>query len=215
MPNFLLSFHLAYDASTRTVACYHTQLRALGANYCLGLHGREINDFLHIYASILHLIVVAHILTERSRPSNTLIGVNSLGLTKSEAETRLVSDGPNVLPSAKPRNLLQRFIDVVREPMLTLLVAAGLINFIVSEPLDAAVLMLTVFIVVGISLYQSSRTEKALEALRDLSSRRALVVRDGIEARIPGRDVVRGDLVILSEGDRVPADGGLQLRADW
>lgn len=121
----------------------------------------------------------------------------------------MFSDGPNVLPSAKPRNLLQRFIGVVREPMLTLLVAAGLINFIVSEPLDAAVLMLTVFIVVGISLYQSSRTEKALEALRDLSSPRALVVRDGIEARIPGRDVVRGDLVILSEGDRVPADGRL------
>lgn len=121
----------------------------------------------------------------------------------------MFSDGPNVLPSAKPRNLLQRFIGVVREPMLTLLVAAGLINFIVSEPLDAAVLMFTVFIVVGISLYQSSRTEKALEALRDLSSPRALVVRDGIEARIPGRDVVRGDLVILSEGDRVPADGRL------
>lgn len=132
-----------------------------------------------------------------------------MGLTKSEAESQLLSDGPNVLPSAKPRNFLQRFIGVVREPMLTLLVAAGLINFIVSEPLDAAVLMLTVFIVVGISLYQSSRTEKALEALRDLSSPRALVVRDGIEARIPGRDVVRGDLVILSEGDRVPADGRL------
>lgn len=121
----------------------------------------------------------------------------------------MLSDGSNVLPSAKPRNLLQRFIGVVREPMLTLLVAAGLINFIVSEPLDATVLMLTVFIVVGISLYQSSRSEKALEALRDLSSPRALVVRDGIEARIPGRDVVRGDLVILTEGDRVPADGRL------
>ncbi len=135
--------------------------------------------------------------------------MNSIGLTTGEAESRLLVDGPNVLPSAKPRNLLQRFIAVVREPMLTLLVAAGLINFIVSEPLDAAVLMLTVFIVVGISLYQSSRSEKALEALRDLSSPRALVVRDGIETRIPGRDVVRGDLVILSEGDRVPADGRL------
>jgi Ca2+-transporting ATPase len=93
--------------------------------------------------------------------------------------------------------------------MLSLLVAAGLINFVVSEVLDASVLMLTVFIVVGISLYQSSRTERALEALRDLSSPRALVVRDGVEERIPGKDVVRGDLVILSEGDRVPADGRL------
>lgn len=135
--------------------------------------------------------------------------MDSIGLTKSEAESRLLSDGPNVLPSSKPKNVVQRFISVVREPMLTLLVAAGLINFLVSEPLDAAVLMLTVFIVVGISLYQSSRTEKALEALRDLSSPRALVVRDGVEARIAGKDVVRGDLVILSEGDRVSADGRL------
>lgn len=132
-----------------------------------------------------------------------------IGLTKSEAEHRLEFDGPNLLPSAKPRNFLQQLVGVIREPMLTLLVAAGLINFLVSEVLDASVLMLTVFIVVGISLYQSSRTERALIALRDLSSPRALVVRDGIEERIPGKDVVRGDLVILSEGDRVPADGRL------
>lgn len=131
------------------------------------------------------------------------------GLTKSDAEQRLALEGPNLLPSAKPRNVIQQFIAVVREPMLSLLVAAGLINFIVSEVLDASVLMLTVFIVVGISLYQASRTERALEALRDLSSPRALVIRDGAEERIPGRDVVRGDLVILSEGDRVPADGRL------
>lgn len=135
--------------------------------------------------------------------------MNSTGLTKSEAERRLISDGPNLLPSAKPRNFIQQFSGVLREPMLLLLVSAGLINFIVSEILDAAVLMLTVFIIVGISLYQERRTERALIALRDLSSPRALVVRDGIETRIPGRDVVRGDLVILSEGDRVPADGRL------
>ena len=135
--------------------------------------------------------------------------MDAIGLTKGEAGRRLESEGPNVLPTAKPKNFLQRFIGVVREPMLTLLVAAGLINFIVSEPLDASVLMLTVLMVVGISLYQTSRTESALEALRDLSSPRALVVRDGKEGRIPGKDVVRGDLVILNEGDRVPADGSL------
>jgi Ca2+-transporting ATPase len=141
--------------------------------------------------------------------------MNPVGLTKSEAEHRLSSEGPNLLPSAKPRNLLQQFLGVVREPMLSLLVAAGLINFFVSEILDALVLMLTVFIVVGISLYQASKTERALEALRDLSSPRALVVRDGIEERIPGKDVVRGDLVILSEGDRVPADGRLTSSSNF
>jgi len=135
--------------------------------------------------------------------------VNSIGLTKSEAERQLGSDGPNLLPSAKPRNFLQQFTGVLREPMLILLVSAGLINFLVSKTLDASILMLTVLIVVGISLYQERRTERALIALRDLSSPRALVVRDGIETRIPGIDVVRGDLVILSEGDRVPADGRL------
>ncbi len=136
--------------------------------------------------------------------------MNPLGLTKGEAERRLEVEGPNLLPSAKPNNVFQQFVAVVREPMLTLLVAAGLINFFLSEPLDAAVLMLTVFIIIGISLYQSHRTENALVALRDLSSPRAMVIRDGIQARIPGRDVVRGDLVILNEGDRVPADSGRQ-----
>jgi len=135
--------------------------------------------------------------------------VTSIGLTKGEAERRLGSEGLNQLPSAKPRTFLSQLIAVLREPMLGLLVSAGLINFLLSEPLDASVLMLTVFIVVGITLYQQNRSERALNALRDLSSPRALVIRDGIETRIPGKDVVRGDLVILSEGDRVPADGNL------
>ena len=131
------------------------------------------------------------------------------GLTTSEAERRLASEGPNLLPNIKPRNFIQQFIGVLREPMLSLLVAAGIINFVVAEFLDASVLMMTVFIIIGISLYQSSRTEQALTALRDLSSPRALVVRDGFNVRIPGKDVVPGDLVILNEGDRVPADGRL------
>lgn len=135
--------------------------------------------------------------------------MNSIGLTKSEAEHRLLSEGSNLLPSAKPRNYFQLFVGVLREPMLSLLVGAGVINLIVSEILDASILMVTVFLVVGISLYQERRTEQALIALRDLSSPRALVVRDGTQTRIAGRNVVRGDLVIFSEGDRVPADGQL------
>src|SRR5262249_12125374 len=75
-----------------------------------------------------------------------------------------------------------------------------------------------VFVVMGITLYQERKTERALEALRDLSSPRALVVRDGQRRRIPGREVVRGDLLILAEGDRVPADAvllsGTQLAVD-
>lgn len=63
-----------------------------------------------------------------------------------------------------------------------------------------------VFVVTGISFYQEHKTERTLEALRDLSSPRALVIREGRPTRIPGREVVKGDLIILAEGDRVPAD---------
>lgn len=64
-----------------------------------------------------------------------------------------------------------------------------------------------VFVIIGITLYQERKTERTLEALRDLSSPRAVVIRDGESKRVAGRDVVRGDLVLLKEGDRVPADG--------
>ena len=131
------------------------------------------------------------------------------GLTSEEAARRLAGDGPNELPAAERRNLLRQAWDVVREPMLLLLVCAGTINFLLAEPLDGAILMSFVVVVIGISIYQEHKTENALAALRDLSSPRALVVRDGVQQRIPGREVVRGDLVLLAEGDRVPADAVL------
>jgi len=131
------------------------------------------------------------------------------GLPVEEAARRLAADGPNELPTARPRNLLQQAWAVLREPMLVLLVAAGAINFALSEPLDGILLMLTVLVVVGISIYQERKTENALTALRDLSSPRALVIRDGQQVRVAGREVVRGDIVLLVEGDRVPADAVL------
>ena len=93
--------------------------------------------------------------------------------------------------------------------MLLLLVVAGVVYFLLAEPLDGVILMSFVVVVITISLYQEHKTETALTALRDLSSPRALVVRDGHQQRIAGRDVVRGDVALLAEGDRVPADGVL------
>ena len=136
-------------------------------------------------------------------------GLVLAGLTSQQAATRLAADGPNELPTAKKRNLLKQAWDVVREPMLLLLLAAGTVNFLLSEPLDGVILMSFVVVVIAISIYQEHKTENALAALRDLSSPRALVVRDGRQARIPGREVVRGDTVLLAEGDRVPADAVL------
>jgi Ca2+-transporting ATPase len=133
------------------------------------------------------------------------------GLRETEAAERLAAEGPNEIASAKPRTLFQIAFSVIREPMLLLLVAAGSINLLVSlqEPeriQDAVLLFSFVGVVIGITLYQARKTERALAALRDLASPRALVVRDGVQRRIPGREVVREDVVLLAEGDRVPAD---------
>jgi Ca2+-transporting ATPase len=91
--------------------------------------------------------------------------------------------------------------------MILLLFAAGGIYLLLGDTQEAVILLSSVILVVAISLYQEQKTEHALEALRDLSSPRALVIRDGQRKRILGREVVRDDIVVLSEGDRVPADG--------
>ena len=129
------------------------------------------------------------------------------GLTVYEAARRLALDGPNELPRERPRSLLASTWAVVREPMILLLLAAALVSFLLADPLEAAVLLMSVLVVAAISLYQQRKTESALAALRQLSAPRALVVRDGSPRRVAGREVVRDDLVLLAEGDRVPADG--------
>lgn len=140
------------------------------------------------------------------------------GITSDEAARRLAADGPNELPTARKSNLLRQAWEVLRQPMLLLLLGAGTVNFLLAEPLDGAILMSFVVVVITISIYQEHKTENALVALRDLSSPRALVVRDGRQVRIAGRDVVRGDVVLLAEGDRVPADAvlvdGVNLSVD-
>ena len=135
----------------------------------------------------------------------TAVGA-AAGLTAAEAARRLDVEGPNELPAERPRGLLKQAWTVVREPMILLLLAAAAISFALAEPIDSIILLLSVVFVLAISLYQQRKTESALNALRELSAPRALVIRDGASTRIPGRDVVRGDLVILREGDRVPAD---------
>ena len=95
--------------------------------------------------------------------------------------------------------------------MFLLLVACGTIYLLLGDVQEAIMLLGFVFVVVGITLYQERKTERALEALRDLSSPRALVIREGRQKRIAGREVVRGDVIVLNEGDRVPADAALFL----
>ena len=128
------------------------------------------------------------------------------GLSEAEATNRLKQEGFNELPSSKQRSILAIAYEVVQEPIFLLLVACGAIYFSLGEVQDALILLGFVFFIMGITLYQEQKTEHALEALRDLSSPRALVIRDGHSQRIAGRDVVRGDMIVLAEGDRIPAD---------
>ncbi len=140
----------------------------------------------------------------------TEIDVGKLtGLSQIEVEARLKRDGFNELASAKPRSAFAIAIEVVREPMFLLLVACGAVYFSMGDAQEAIMLLGFVLVIIGITFYQERKTERALEALRDLSSPRALVIRDGLERRIAGREVVVGDMLILTEGDRVPADAVL------
>jgi Ca2+-transporting ATPase len=131
------------------------------------------------------------------------------GLSEAEAAKLQKQFGYNELPQSKPRSIFAIALGVIKEPMFMLLVAGSLVYFILGDLSEALMLMGFVYVVMGITLYQERKTERALEALRDLSSPRALVIRDSLHKRIPGREVVSGDLIVLSEGDRVPADAEL------
>ena len=132
-----------------------------------------------------------------------------VSLSEAEAAERLVAEGYNELPDSERRSLFLLAFGVVREPMFLLLVACGVLYLLLGDVPEALMLLGFVFFVMGLTLYQERKTEHALDALRDLSSPRAQVVRDGAERRIAGREVVRGDILVVNEGDRVAADAQL------
>ena len=133
----------------------------------------------------------------------------SHGLTSAAAQARLAAEGFNELPRAHRRSPLRIIFEVLREPMLALLIAGGVVYLLLGNREEALILLAFACLSVGITVVQEARTERVLEALRDLTSPRALVIRDGVRQRIAGREVARGDLIVLAEGDRVPADARL------
>ncbi|MEI6846912.1 MAG: cation-translocating P-type ATPase [Chlorobiaceae bacterium] len=128
------------------------------------------------------------------------------GLSETEASFRLVSEGYNELPSSGKRGICSLTVDIVREPMFLLLFSCGIVYLLLGDVQEALMLLGFVIFVMGLTLYQERKTENALDALRELSSPRASVVREGVERRIAGREVVRGDILIVNEGERVSAD---------
>jgi magnesium-transporting ATPase (P-type) len=138
------------------------------------------------------------------------IGTAAGALTSREAAARLARDGYNELPSAKPRTPWAIAWEVVREPMFLLLIGAAAIYLALGDRREALALLASVGVMIGITFYQERKTERALDALRELASPRALVLRDGEWRTIAGREVVVGDVLRVKEGDRVPADARLE-----
>jgi Ca2+-transporting ATPase len=131
------------------------------------------------------------------------------GLGDGEAKRRLEHDGPNELPRGETRRLGRILTEIASEPMVFLLIGCGAIYFVLGDPQEASMLLGFLILILGITIYQEQKAEKALEALRDLSSPRALVIREGRKQRIAGRDLVLDDIILLNEGDKVPADADI------
>ncbi|THC46668.1 cation-translocating P-type ATPase [Massilia sp. Mn16-1_5] len=140
------------------------------------------------------------------------------GLSADEAARRLARDGPNALPSGEHRGWRAILWQAAREPMFALLFSAGLLYLLLGEPSEGILMFALVLATLGMTLYEESKAERALDALRDLSTPRALVIRDGRRLQVDSREVVVGDLCAIGEGDRVPADGvlvaGQEVHAD-
>ena len=134
---------------------------------------------------------------------------SSRGLSEADARARLKAEGYNELPRPDRRTPLHIILEVLREPMMALLIGGGVIYLMLGDLKEALILLAFATLSIVITVVQETRTERVLEALRDLTSPRALVIRDGERKRIAGREVVRGDVIVLAEGDRVPADAVL------
>ena len=129
------------------------------------------------------------------------------GLDADVALGRLHDEGPNEIGLSQRRTLRDILLDVLREPMFLLLLGAGAIYLAMGDSGEALILLAFVCVIMGMTVFQERRTDNALAALRDMSSPRATVIRSGQTLRVAGRDVVREDVLLLAEGDRIPADG--------
>ena len=141
-----------------------------------------------------------------------------VGLSDAEAAARLAAEGFNEIARQRKRSALRIALDVLREPMFLFLVGAGTIYLLLGERNEALLLSVFATTSVVITIVQEFRSERVLQALRDLTSPRALVIRGGVRRRIAGREVARGDILVVSEGDRIAADAlllrGAELTVD-
>ena len=144
--------------------------------------------------------------------------INSLlsggGLSPSFVLQRQMEEGLNELPQSRPKKTLSIILDILKEPMVYLLLGCGVIYFFLGDHQEAIMLIGFLILIIGITVLQEAKAERALQALKDLSSPRAMVLRRGLKERVAGKDVVRDDIIFLNEGDRVSADA-IILKSDY
>jgi Ca2+-transporting ATPase len=137
----------------------------------------------------------------------------AVGLTSAEAAHRLARYGPNALPPEPRTPVLRRVLQQLRDPLIVVLLAAAALTIATGDLSDAAVILLVVTVNTVVGVVQEVRAEQAVTALSAMSAPTARVVRDGEERELPASEVVPGDLVLLAEGDIVPADGDIRSAA--
>lgn len=128
------------------------------------------------------------------------------GLSSSEAKLRLTKYGLNKIQGKKKKSIFQLFLAQINDIMIYILLIAAIISFVVGEVSDSIIILIVIFINAIIGVIQESKAEKALEALKSMSTPKAIVKRDGNIIEIPSEEVVIGDIIIIDAGRYIPAD---------
>lgn len=136
------------------------------------------------------------------------------GLTSTRAKELQEQFGKNELTPEKKESFIHKILEVLSEPMFMLLIVAAIVYFILGEPRDGSIMLVFVLGIISIDVIQEWKTDKTLKALKNLSAPRIKVIRDGVEKPINSTDLVPGDLMIISEGVKIPADGEIIIYSD-
>lgn len=140
----------------------------------------------------------------------TRLGVEpQAGLSENEAHQRLQQFGANRLREKKQESIWETILEEIREPMILLLLATGVLYAIFGEPIDTLTIFVVIFIVVGVEIFNERRAEKALASLSQLAEPTVMIRRDGQSRSVPVEELVPGDVVLLESGQRLPADARL------
>ena len=138
---------------------------------------------------------------------------SDLGLSQEASQARREKYGPNHIESEKPIPLWIKFMSNFKEIMVIILLVAAGISFALGEMVDAVIILIIVILNAIISTLQEAKAEKAIDALKSLSTPKAVVLRDGKQGEIDAREIVPGDIVLIDAGDMIPADGRLIVSA--